>query len=69
MVKGVEGMTYEEWLRILSLFRLQKRSLRGDCIAVYNFFMKGSGEEGAELFALVSGSKTRGNGLKLRQEY
>jgi len=34
MVKGVQGMTYEEWLRILSLFSSEKRRLRHDLIAV-----------------------------------
>ncbi|KAK4831440.1 hypothetical protein QYF61_017603 [Mycteria americana] len=54
MVKGLEGMTYEEQLRILHLFSLEKRRLKGDLIAVYNFFMRGSGEGGADLFFLVS---------------
>lgn len=49
MVKGVEGKTSDETLWTLHLFRVQKRSVRGDFIAVYNFLMKGSRKGSVDL--------------------
>ena len=67
MVKGLEGKTYEERLRSLGLFSLEKRRLRGDLIAVYSFLMRGSGGAGTDLFSLVTSKKTQGKCMKLWQ--
>ncbi|KAJ7396511.1 hypothetical protein BTVI_144087 [Pitangus sulphuratus] len=67
MVKGLEGKLYEEQLRALGLFILEKKRLRGKVIAVYKFFMRGRGEAGIDLSSLVTSDKIRGNGLKLCQ--
>uniref|UniRef100_A0A493TB79 Reverse transcriptase domain-containing protein n=1 Tax=Anas platyrhynchos platyrhynchos TaxID=8840 RepID=A0A493TB79_ANAPP len=66
MAKGLEGKMYEEQLRPLDLFSLEKRRLRGNLIAVYNFLARGSGEAG-DLFSVNTSDKTHRKGVKLRQ--
>jgi len=66
-VEGLEGVSYEEWLRTLGLSSLEKRRLRGDLIVPSSFLRRGSGEEGADLLSHGSSNKTCGNVSKLHQ--
>lgn len=43
MVKDLKGKSYEEWLRIFGVLIPEKRTLRGDFIAVYNSLVRGRG--------------------------
>ena len=67
MIRGMKHLSYEDRLRELGLFSLEKRRLRGDLIAVFQYLKGTYKQEGSKLFERVDNSRTRGNGFKLKE--
>ena len=67
MIQGMEHLSYEDRLRKLKLFSLEKRRLSGDLIEVFQYLKGSYRKEGGRLFSKLCGGRTRRNGFKLKE--
>ena len=67
MIRGLETKSYEERLKELDKFSLEKRSLRGDMIALFKYLKGCNTDEGQDLFLILPECRTQTNGLKLQE--
>ncbi|KFZ51214.1 hypothetical protein N321_01674, partial [Antrostomus carolinensis] len=67
MIIGLEHLSYEEMLKELGLFSLEKRWLQGDLIAAFQCLKGAYKQEGERLFTWADSDRTRANCFKLRE--
>ncbi|KAK4826898.1 hypothetical protein QYF61_012253 [Mycteria americana] len=67
MIRGLEYLSYEERLRELGLFNLEKRRLQADLIAAFQYLKGAYKKDGDRLFNRACSNRTRGNVFKVKE--
>ncbi|KAJ7397529.1 hypothetical protein BTVI_134528 [Pitangus sulphuratus] len=67
MIRGMKHISYEERLRELGLFSLEKRRFCSDLIAAFQYLKGAFKKDGQRLFARVFSDRTRDNCFKHKE--
>ncbi|GAB0203201.1 hypothetical protein GRJ2_002785700 [Grus japonensis] len=67
LIRGLEPLCYEDRLREMGLFSLEKRRLRGDLIVAFQYLKGAYRQDGEGLFMRECSDRTKGNGFKLKE--
>ncbi|PKU45358.1 hypothetical protein llap_4350 [Limosa lapponica baueri] len=67
MIRGLQHVSYENWLKELGFSSLEKRRLRRDLIAAFQYLKGSYGRDGEGLFIMEWSNRTRSNGFKLEE--
>jgi len=67
LIRGLKYLSYEDRLRELGLFSLEKSRLRGDLITAFQYLKGAYRKDGEGLFTRVCSNRTRGNSFKLKE--
>ncbi|GAB0183543.1 mitochondrial enolase superfamily member 1 [Grus japonensis] len=67
LIGGLEHLSYEDSLRELGLFSLEKRRLQGDLVAAFQYLKEAYRKDGEGLVAKACSDRTRSNGFKLKE--
>ena len=67
MIRGLEHLPYEDRLRELGIFSLEKRRLQGDLKASFQYLNGAYRKAGEGLFIRACSNRIMGNGFKLEK--
>ena len=68
MIPSLRGQAYEERLKKLNLFSLEKRRLRGDLIQVFKYLNRFNNVDHGNMLELHTNQRTRNNGRPLKEK-
>lgn len=67
IIQVLEHLSYNDRLRDLGLFSLEKRRFWGDLIVAFQYLKRGYKKEGDRLFSRVCFDRTTGNGFIVKE--
>ena len=67
MIRGLEHFSYDDRLKELGLFNLEKRRLQGDLLTAFQYLEEVYKQEGNQVFVWIDSGKKRENGFKIKE--